>query len=577
MGGELPSVERKWLEYYDSEELNVAMSGSSMFDSIHHTDYTGREAFSFFGTSFTYGRFYDEIDKAAKAFVASGVKKGDIVMLMLPTLPETLYCFYALNRIGAVSNLVDVRYTTTQLKQVVQKVRPRMLVAMTFYLRRLESVRSELGLEKIVLLRGCESLSSFIGFWNKFGDFFNGRLHIANRCADYLFWADFIKTGSACKTLPDVEVNGDDVAAIFQTSGTTGFLKSVVHTNSNLNNSTMMKHFHLNDPKPGDRVLSIIPCFALFGFVFDVHMPLKYGMNLSIVPLFNVKGMASLIVKHRPNHIFSVPSQWEHVLGRIKPDCDLSFIKTVYVAGEVLDKSLRLKVNGILGSGNSKAELCSDYGMTETAGTISFIDPEAARDDACGEGYSGIPMPLCDVCIYDDESERELNYNEEGEICVRLPFSFKEYYNDPEATKELQRIHSDGKVWLHTGDTGYLTDHGHLYVIGRKKRMIVRFDGTKIFPIELEAVIKAIDGVVECSVVAGPDPEHSQAHLPYVFVVPDESSNRAALKREIKRRCSEKLPLYLQPYRVCTVDEIPHNSMGKIDYLNLTEQIKTEC
>ena len=164
MGGELPSVERKWLEYYDSEELNVVMSGSSMFDSIHHTDYTGREAFSFFGTSFTYGRFYDEIDKAAKAFVASGVKKGDIVMLMLPTLPETLYCFYAMNRIGAVSNLVDVRYTTTQLKQVVQKVRPRMLVAMTFYLRRLESVRSELGLEKIVLLRGCESLSSFIGF-----------------------------------------------------------------------------------------------------------------------------------------------------------------------------------------------------------------------------------------------------------------------------------------------------------------------------------------------------------------------------------------------------------------------------
>ena len=577
MSGELPSVERKWREYYDEAELNVEMSGSSMYDSIYNPDYVEREAFSYFGKSFTYGSFYEAIERTARAFAANGIRKGDVVMLMLPTLPETLFCFYALNRIGAVANMVDVRYTTSQLKQVVGKTKPRMLVAMTFYLRRLERVRKELGFEKIILLRGCESLSSFICFWNKFGDFFDGRLRIANRCKDYLFWSDFIESGSKCPELHKVDVKGDDVAAIFQTSGTTGFLKCVVHTNSNLNNSSMMKHFHLNDPQPGDRVLSIIPCFALFGFVFDVNMPLKYGMTLSIVPLFNVKGMASLILRHRPNHIFSVPSQWEHVIGRIKADCDLSFIKTVYVAGEVLDKSLRLRVNEILRSGNSRAELCSDYGMTETAGTISYMDPGALKDDACGKGYSGIPMALCNVCIFDDDAGCELDYDQEGEVCVRVPFSLKEYYADSEATSELLRSHPDGKVWLHTGDTGYLTEKGHLYVIGRKKRMIVRFDGTKIFPIELESVVKTVDGVVECSVVAGPDPIHTQGHLPYVFVLPDDGVSKQTLKKEIKRCCSEKLPLYLQPHRICIVDDIPHNSMGKIDYLKLTEQIKTEC
>ena len=577
MGSELPSVERKWLEYYDEAELNVEMSGSSMFDSIYNPDYVERVAFSYFGKSFTYGSFYESIDITARAFAANGIKKGDVVMLMLPTLPETLYCFYALNRIGAVANLTDVRYTTLQLKQVVQKTRPRILVAMTFYLRRLETVKDELGFEKIILLRGCESLSPFICFWNKFGDFFNGRLRIAGRCQDYMFWTDFIASASSCQQLPQADVKADDVAAIFQTSGTTGFLKSVVHTNFNLNNSSMMKHFHMNDPQPGDRVLSIIPFFALFGFVFDVHMPLKYGMTLSIVPLFNVKGMADLILKHKPNHIFSVPSHWEHVVGKMKPGCDLSFIKTVFVAGEVLDSSLRLKVNRILCSGNSKAELCSDYGMTETAGTISYMDPKTLKDDVCGKGYSGIPMPLCDVCIYDDEALCELDYNHEGEICVQVPFSLKEYYADKEATSDLLRTHADGKVWLHTGDSGYLTPKGHLYVIGRKKRMIVRFDGTKLFPVELEAVVKTVEGVIECCVVAGPDPEHSHGNLPYVYVVIERAQSKQAVKREIKHSCSVKLPLYLQPYMICMVDDIPHNSMGKIDYIKLTERAKTEC
>jgi len=568
----LPSEEKVWRRYYGEDELNPEFSESSMYQAVHHAGYENRAAFTFYGKTFTYMKLYEGIERTARAFIQNGICKGDVVMLMLPTLPESLYCFYALNRIGAIANMVDVRTAPGQLVEITRKTRPRMILLMDFYLERMEAVKDETGIEKIIVLRGCESFPLAVLMY-EFSELFNGRRRIVKRDGRYSFWPEFIKSGRGCARPLDAEVHADDIAAIFQTSGTTGFPKSAVHTNFNLNNSSMMKHFHMNEPLPGDKVLSILPLFALFGFVFDIHMPLRYGMTLVIVPLFKDKDMADLILRHKPNHIFSVPSQWESVVGNRRMERGLSFIKTIYVAGEVLDKSLRIKINSLLRYGGSKAEICPDYGMTETGGTISFVNPAVSDDDACDSGYSGIPMPLCNISIYDDETGREMDYNTPGEISVQVPLAVKGYYNDREATDHLFRRHPDGSVWLHTGDIGYLTEKGHLYVIGRKKRMIVRFDGSKLFPIELESVIKEVSGVSECSVVPAPDPEHSQGKVPFAFVVTENPDVQARVEKEITGICRSRLPVYLQPYGIRFIESIPRNSMGKTDYLKLIEMI----
>lgn len=137
----------------------------------------------------------------------------------------------------------------------------------------------------------------------------------------------------------------------------------------------------------------------------------------------------------------------------------------------------------------------------------------------------------------------------------------------------MRRKHPDGSEWIHTGDIGYLTEKGHLYVIGRSKRMIVRYDGTKLFPIEMESVIRDIDGVGECSVVPIADPNHSQGGLPFVFVVSDGTVNPICLRKDIIKQCTLQLPVFLQPYEVRVVEQLPHNSMGKIDYRKLIEMI----
>ncbi|MBR4842496.1 MAG: acyl--CoA ligase [Bacteroidaceae bacterium] len=572
MEGLLPSEEKIWCRYYGDEELNAEFSHASMYQAIHHDEYEERTAFTYFGRSFSYRKLYEGIERTAQAFVQNGIGKGDVVMLMLPTLPESLYCFYALNRIGAVSNLVDVRTAPGQLVEIARKTKPRMILLMDFYLERVDSIKDLTGIDKIIVLRGCDSFPSAV-FMYRISELFNGRRRIVKRDSRYAFWPEFIKSGKGCSKSLDADVKSDDIAAIYQTSGTTGFPKSALHTNFNLNNSSMMKHFHMNEPKPGDKVLSILPLFALFGFVFDIHMPLRYGMTLVIVPLFKDKNMADLILRHKPNHIFSVPSQWESVAGNRRMECSLSFIKTIYVAGEVLDKSLKVRINSLLRKGGSKAELCADYGMTETGGTISFVDPVASSDDECDSGYSGIPMPLCNICIYDNEAEKEVDYDRPGEITVQVPFAVKGYCNDRDATGHLFRRHPDGSVWLHTGDIGYLTEKGHLYVIGRKKRMIVRFDGSKLFPVELESVIKEVRGVIDCYVVPAPDPDHAQGKVPYAFVVTEKPDVQARVEKDIIRMCRSKLPVYLQPYGIKFIEDMPRNSMGKTDYLKLVGMI----
>lgn len=573
MGKRLPSEEKKWLRYYSEAEIEGSSLKESLFEAIHHIDDEKQIALDYFGVTLTYKCLYEQINLTAKAFVQNGIQKGDVVMLMLPTLPESIICFYALNKIGAIPNMIDVRIAPSLLVEISKKTQPKMLVVMTFYLKQLENVRKQLDLDKIILLRGCDSMPESIKIWYKLGEYFNGRRLIANRNTEYIFWPEFLKSGLTYEQDLNIKVSSDEVAVIFQTSGTTGFPKCVMHVNETLNDSAIKRLKYINNPSPGDKLLSIQPIFTLFGFLTSIHTPLVYGMTVVIVPLFKHNQMSNLIKRNKPNYIFSVPSYWEQFAKHANKIGDLSFIKDIIVAGEVMDINLRQKVNKILSDNNSHASIRVDYGMTETGGTLSLMKENATVEDSCTNGYSGIPLPYINVCIYDNDSEHELDYNSKGEICVQTPFALKEYLHDKTSTEELRRSHPDGSKWIHTGDLGYLTDKGHLYVLGRLKRMVVRYDGTKLFPIELETVIKSIDGIEECSVVPVADPNHIHGNLLFAFVVADRAVNKTRIEQIILMTCSQQLPVYLHPYKVRIIEEMPHNSMGKIDYRKLIEMI----
>jgi len=165
-------------------------------------------------------------------------------------------------------------------------------------------------------------------------------------------------------------------------------------------------------------------------------------------------------------------------------------------------------------------------------------------------------------------------YFEEGEVCVTGPSMMKCYFNSPEETENIMRKHDDGQIWIHSGDVGYMDDDGFLYIKGRIKRMITRFDGHKVFPINLESVVVAYSGVRNCAVVGVDDLEHSQGQYPLVLVevMPDVDSNQIC--KEIFEFCNTGVEERGKPVAVVALDEIPLTGMGKYDYRLLEERFK---
>ena len=194
----------------------------------------------------------------------------------------------------------------------------------------------------------------------------------------------------------------------------------------------------------------------------------------------------------------------------------------------------------VLHQGGCRYDVTKAYGMTETAGVISFT-PQGSEKQYV-QGFSGKPVTCYEVKTFDDE------------ICVRSELKFLGYYKNEEATNNLIQIHADGNQWLHTGDMGYVDEEGNIFVIGRKKRMIVRHDGSKVFPVEIEDCIMRHPSVAACSVVPMQDPDHSESHLPKAFVVLKESDTQATIK---------------EPAAIEFIDALPMNGNGKVDYKKL--------
>ena len=149
-----------------------------------------------------------------------------------------------------------------------------------------------------------------------------------------------------------------------------------------------------------------------------------------------------------------------------------------------------------------------------------------------------------------------------------------EYYNNREATEAILKRHSDGKVWVHTGDIGMMNERGSLFITDRMKRMIIRYDGFKVFPSIIENVISSHDAVDACKVVSIADKDHVQGKLPKAHIVlKDEYKNNSEIALfEIEKLCSEKLPEYCQPADYKLRDSLPFTPVGKIDYLALEKE-----
>ena len=512
--------------------------------------YSDKVALNYFKMETTFTQLLERVDTAALAFRKHGVKRGDIICLALPSMPESLMCFLALNKIGAIPCMIDVRYTPEEFCKIVDRTQSKMLFVMGLYAANLASADAQLNVEKVVVCSGADSIP-VASFWFGVGEWFNGRRKVFWKHKKFCHWKDFYKVAQGKDETEPYHWLPDEMAALFQTSGTTGTVKSVMLSTENIMHSVFPDPPILNNMSSDDTALCILPIFAFFG-ANTLMLPLFNGLRVVVIPIAPREEFLKLLTQYKPQHVFSVPAYWDFVNAENMVQEDFSYLKSINVAGDILNMAFEKRINECLHQGGCPYDVTKAYGMTETAGVISFTPQGSPHQYE--QGFSGKPVTCYEVKTFDDE------------ICVRSDLKFLGYYKNEEATQQLFQTHADGSQWLHTGDMGYVDEEGNIFVIGRKKRMIVRHDGSKVFPVEIENCLIQHPSVAACAVVPMQDPDHSESHLPKAFVVLKEAQ---ATVEELMRHCRKNLPDHLVPSAIEFIDALPMNNNGKVDYKKL--------
>lgn len=564
-----PSEERVWMKYLPKESLEAEIPYMTIYEYIKRSCERCMDgnALYYYGTRVTYSDLLRNIDRVAEAFYGMGIRKGDYVSFLSPTTPEAIYSLYALNKIGAIGNFVDPRMDVQRILDAVQGVNSRLLVTIDLAFPKVQSIMSQLNAERIIVSSANTSLPLVAKAYRS--------ITVKNKpnipfSARVLSWKSFLSRASGI--VKQVPYEDGSVAAITYTGGTTGTPKGVMLTNDGLN--TMAESFVLAgvDCQPGDRFLEIMPIFAAYGVGCGIHMPLAMNFEDVVIPKFTPDELGGLIKKYKPNHMMGVPAFYEKIMhSKDLWDCDLSFLRTTGCGGDTMNPGLEARFNKFMKEHNGKYCISQGYGMSEMSGAATCCYSEIYKDDS-----SGIPLLCNTVGIFDPETGEELDYYHEGEICMTGRGMMKGYFNMPEETNYIIRRHDDGKLWIHSGDIGYLDDDGFVYIKGRIKQIIIKFDGHKVFPVQVEGIIARHKAVGACAVVGIPDPDHGQGQVPLGIVELKSTlvgeADKEAIRTEILQMCNELCEERGKPADIIFIDQMLHTALNKHDYRRLTAQ-----
>ena len=565
------SQARPWLKYYDQKYIDQALPECSAFDFVRtrNKDRLMSTAMEYYGRKFTYADLIVNVKKTAAAFRALGVKKGDIITVVSVMTPEVIYAFYAADRIGATLNLVDPRYSPEGIHDYIQEVRSRLLICLNVVYDRCEQAAKRTTVERVVVLSPADSLPLGLAIGYKAANPDRNRYH-----SNVLNWKKFIAGGADASTSAE-PYDPEHACVVVHTGGTTGSPKGVLLTDRNFN--AIAQQFSAYDSlfRKGQSLMNIMPPFIAYGYACGVHLPLVLGLKVIIIPNLDPDKLGSLIWKYKPEHMFGVPAHYQQMAASHQlRNKDLSFIRNYAAGGDAISLGAEQTVNNFLETHNVEYPLAKGYGMTEVSSAATVAAGKVNKP-----GSNGIPMVNTLVSVFEPGTDKELPLGQRGELCISGPGVMKGYYDKPAETAAILRTHPDGRVWVHTGDIGYLDEDGFVYLDSRIKRLIIRHDGFKVFPSMIENVVSQHPAVHQCSAVGCTDKDHVQGRLPFVYLVLTQEaasaspSKRKQIIRELRQMCAEELPEYVQPVGYKIIPEMPLTPVGKFDYRKLEEEI----
>lgn len=574
------SIDKPWQKYYSKEALSAKIPELTAYQYMvsQNMDNLSTKSIVYYGKKINYKAFIDKIDETARRLYNLGIMEGEVVTVMSIANPELEILFYALNKLGAVINLIDVRSDYKQIKKYLNEVKSSTVVVMDNFLPEFDKCMEDDDIdntvEHIITLSPYNSVLFPFNVLaekkaRKEDNILYSKIDEIKKKDKYMTWNDLMNIPKY-RYARYPSYKKDTVAALVHTGGTTGVPKTVKLSNENFNAMAIQyKSLNANYNK-GDTFLNGIVPFVAYGIVVTIHMPMCLGMTNIIAPILSPKEFTEFMIKYKPNHTITVPTYVEHFAHDKKVDSlNWKCLKNIGIGGDYFSEESELYVNKFLKEHNSSSIAEKGYGMTENSSTACVCLVGINKTTSLG-----IPLPLNTCGIFEKGTDRELKYGEEGEICITGPTEMLGYLDNKEEEDKVIRVHSDGKKWIHSEDVGLIDEDGFLFFKGRYKR-IIPHGGFKLYPSYIEGVILEHPNVDNCSVISIPNKIYGASPEAHIVVKKDKIKELKELKSELIELCKDKLPEYSQPEDFIFEEELPLTSVGKVDYKKL-EKIRVK-
>ncbi|MBQ9414831.1 MAG: acyl--CoA ligase, partial [Clostridia bacterium] len=526
-------------------------------------------AYEMYGRKTSYEAFICRMERAARAFTAYGIGEGDSVTICMPNCPQALDAFYALNRIGAVANMIHPQSAQSEISFYLTVSNSKMILTLDLFYETVEKALLEVPQPVTVLVaRMQDELPAHLA-----------ALYLLKKGKSYLrfpntdhaqLWSSFIKKAGNTP-LPSSHYEEDRTAVILYSGGTSGKPKGICLTDRNFNACALQAREAIDEEfRTGFKMLSCMPMFHGFGLGINIHTVLIHGACCVLMPTFNSKTYAEMLIKKKPHFIAGVPTIFEALLHIPElENADLSFLLGMFCGGDSLPVELKKKIDRFLKDHGASIQVREGYGLTECV-TASCLTPK----NTYKEGSIGLPFPDTVYAIVKPSTDDVLPPGEEGEIILRGPSVMTGYLDAPQETAETLRTLSDGNTWLYTGDLGKMDEDGYVYFSQRIKRMIIT-NGYNVYPSTIENVIDSCKEVAYSCVIGVKDPRRMQRVRAYV-VLNDSLKPTEDIKERIMQQLRRHVAAYALPKEIIFRKALPKTLVGKVAYRLLEEEAENE-
>lgn len=543
---EKASVTKPWLQFYPEPMRTFVPTNDTLTEFIikHNTDHN-KDVIEYYGRKFTLNQIIEETEKVAKAMTALNIKENDNIFVLLRAVPEFIFVLLAAEKLGVTVICIDG--LPEEQANAFIKANAKVVFSYDFLPASEESFYYEkTGVENIVCLSPYtyavkDEIPDYVETAIK-------KLYAEPVACDErsIMWADFIKNGESVTNVVNAEKNPDRPLYCSYTSGSTGPSKQVVHSARSING--LLGQLVI----PGGigftlRVLHTLLPPALVAIATSIMIyNIAQTNHLILSPFCEPEDIDLEFLRYKPNQMIAIPMMANILMDskRIPEDYPMNDLFVLGGGADSVHNKWLDKIQAFLKKHGSPAVFSMCYGLSEVGSTATNPRPNGDFKD-CG---GGIPMRGTNISIFDPDTLEELDYGQVGEVCVHGPANMVRY-DSPEDTAKTMKLHSDGKVWVHTGDFGCMNSLGELFVYSRGLNK--HFSGKNLYTTVMENKVVEVKGIADCFFVIPADKDHEGCFVPYLYVVLENGVELADVEDEIR----SKLDDHEQPVEIFVVEK----------------------